>query len=364
MRLCRAITTFLFLTIIMSIVPSVVSSSIAQANIANYGEISYGDIPPLDGSLSRLHISGNKIVNEYGQQVFLRGVDHCARNYWHNLDGAPAKYSQGQKDQYRYMKEWGATSVMLSVFMPPFSTEWTSAKLDALEAQVGYAEDNGLYVQVDGYESYNVGWIFGTWGESDWTTWKNAWKDIATRLKGRTNVLYGIAVEPAGISAQTYVQRLRECIDGIRAIDPDVIIICEGLSVDDWYDDGLNFQRTIGVNRPNLIFDLHKYYFLSANSDTSYSSVLNMLESQGALWCLNNGFPVISQQCGFDSRNSNGATWFRNLLQVYADYGIHYTAWIWGTYQISGEWLNLNTDWYGNPSVQGLVLQKYLQTSN
>ena len=314
--------------------------------------------------LSRLTIDGNAVKNAQNQQVYFKGTDFSSRNFWFCLDGAPAMYSQAQQDQYRYMSEWNATAVTLSVSFPPFSDEWTSTKLDNLEAQVEYAAQNGLYSIIDCYESYNIGWIFGDFTEADWTTWKSAWADVATRFAGNPNVIYGIAVEPAGISAETYVTRLRECIDVIRAIDPNVIIICEGLSVDEWYDDGLNFQRTIGVNRPNIMFDIHKYYFESETRDPSYANIVSELETQGALWCLNNGYPVMSQQCNYDSRNvPNGETWFRNLLQVFNDYPFTgYTAWLWGTYQKSGEWLNLCVDWFGHPSDQGLLLRNFLPT--
>jgi len=351
MRLCRAITTFLFLTIIMSIVPSVVSSPIAQSDIVTYGNISYGDMPPPDGSLSRLHVSGNKVVNAQGQQVLLRGAAGGAYGNW-------LGDSQEQQNQYTYMREWGCSTHMFVVPMPPF---WDMPDLDILEANVEWAAANGMYSLIDCYESWHVGDIFGTFTEADWTTWKNAWATVATRFVGNPNVIYGIAVEPAGISAQTWVTRARECIDVIRAIDPDVIIVCEALTVNYWLDDGLNYQRTIGINRPNIIFDLHMYLFQNDyTTDTSYSGLLAYLDAKGVIWCHDNGYPVISQQCGYDSRNANGETWCRNLLQLYNDYDFSYTNWVWGPVKTDSEWLNLCTDWYGTPSVQGLVLQEYL----
>lgn len=367
MRLRRTIRMFLLFTIIiMSTVATGRSSSTAQSNIISYGEISYSNIALPDGSLSRLHVDGNKIKNAQGQQVLLRGAAHASRSYYYNLDGAPAHYSQGQQDQYSYMKNWGATVVMIGISMPPSGSDGSdwNTRLNVMEAQVDYAEDVGLYALIDGFQSYNVGWIVGTWTSADWATWISAWEDVATRLKGRTNVIYDLIAEPSGISAETWVTRARQCIDAIRTIDPDIIVICEALSVNEWYDDGFAYQKNIGINRPNLIFDYHTFQFESRTETPSYASHYSWFNQIGGVWLLDNDYPVISQQFNADSRNPNCELWLTTILEFFHDYDIGYTGWLWGTFQSDGEWFDMCNDWKGTPSAQGLVLQKYLQTSN
>lgn len=304
----------------------------------------------------RLHVSGNNIINEYGQQVQLIGVNYQFICWYWGSYGCPRNAAQ-----YEYMADWGCNVVRLAVQFGYFSED----VLDSLEQQVEWAANNGIYAVLA--TNYGGGsQHMETWNEADFTNWKSIWTQIATRFSGNTNVLYKIWGEPCGLTASQYQARTRECIDAIRAIDPDVIIIVDGLHYSSWMDIGLNFEQTNPISRDNLIFDISKYY----NDDSwgySTSSLISRFNSYGITWCLNNNrafwiaeFNYLTDAWGsFPGCPNNGPTWMRNTMEYCNEIGaVGYAAWTWTVK--AGDPFYLIQNWYGTPSESGLVLQEGL----
>lgn len=312
-------------------------------------------------SLPRLEVSGNKIQYLNGTQVWLRGVNYAFRNWYWGMDSCPQDALQ-----YQYMANWNANIVRLTVRF----SEWGSAVESALETEVERGAQNGLYSMIDGH--YGISDSKRTnnledWTSGDWTTFRGIWEEIATAFDGSSNVIYDIINEPQGISASKYQTEMRATIDAIRAIDPDVMVVVEALTEDNWQDIALNFEQTNPISRSNVTFELHKYY----NDDSwAYSniSIRNSLSAYGAQWLLDNGRAVMVGEFCYDSDGDailHGETWMRNFMGVLNGDGYSgFKAWWWNTDKVGDEAHELIADWNGNPTTAGSILQEYLPIGN
>jgi hypothetical protein len=312
-------------------------------NIQSSGMISYESAD----SLPRLKVVGNEIQFTNGSQVWLKGVNYVM-NYWlWKLGGCP-----GGVGQYEYMADWGINCVRLIAYP---AIDFSSYASD-LDNQIEWAAQNGIYTLLNCHLG-GIGHV-DSWDEGDWADWVAWWEVVATRYSGNTNVLYDLLNEPQGLSASEHQTRWRTCIDAIRAIDPNVIIVIEAIGENDWYDIGLMFEQTHPIQRSNIVFSPHHYYGDNA-AGTSKSSIRNTLSNVGAEWCLNNNRAVMIGEVAYDVDLCpvNGAAWLANWLAVMDEDGYcGFQYWWWST----SEWTRLLVNWNGSPNAAGSILQEYL----
>lgn len=338
---------FIIVTLLLlsfSVITPSQSLSNYTTNISSFGTVAKG--------LSRLHTDGNLIKNEAGNIVELRGVD-IPYMIW-----SPARHDKMSLQQFEYMRQWGVNVVRIVVNRRVAPFPESPAVLDRLDDMVlNWTENKGIYAVINAH-----------WGATDvadpdwdWDLWRTFWIDMATRYQGVTQVMYDLMNEPQNMSPELNQQKMREMIDAIRAIDPDVIIIVEAISENSWYDIALNFEQTYPISRTNIIFSPHAFYWNNTKATTK-TSIRNWAVNKGLVWARDNGRPVWTGEVNWDMRfdGTNGPTWFRNFLEVMIEDGYNgFASWGWETQATQSKYFLL-ADWNGNPSEMGSILQEYL----
>jgi hypothetical protein len=170
------------------------------------------------GKLSKLHVSGNHIVNKAGQEVRLRGVnfeDPFLLEHDRNKDGPLVDHFAQVESDYINVKKLGANVVRLTLY-PGFywlvgGDKYLSTYVDRM---VNLADKNGLYVII----SYHAIGRPGGWYESSPDTTIVAeypakihytdsdmavafWNKVASRYGQKNHVIFEMYNEPADETA-------------------------------------------------------------------------------------------------------------------------------------------------------------------
>lgn len=305
--------------------------------------------------LSRLHTEGKFIKNEFGRTVFLVGVD------FPHFIWAPQIKDRASEQQFEYMRQWEINVVRITI-SPSYwnQSESYRTKLDDI---IGWAENNDIYSALNAHYFGDTTDIMNP--EFSWSEWLDFWIKITNRYKGRVSVLYDLMNEPFNISPETHQLKMLEAVDAIRSIDQNVSIIMEEISEESWMDVALNYEQTHPINRTNIIFSQHRFYWNNSRSTTK-ESIRSLAEQRDWKWCLDNNRPVWTGEVNYDQslNGTNGQTWFRNYLEVMIEDGYSgFAVWGWMTQAEAGnrDW-SLLEDWNGNPSEMGRILQEYLAT--
>jgi len=346
----------LVITLILVISPSLgaqTSIVISSRVVINY--------PEEPNHLPRLHVEGTYIKDDLGRTVYLKGVCFRTSDWWYSPEYPGL--GRGTEDQFRYMSEWGCNVVRIEINVDARSI-WGNdpafrAKVDEM---IGWAGKYGMYVVLDGYHmtgAYAPTWNLGTWSESDWDYWLWIWGQYAERYKDRTNVLYELMNEPWGTSYANYQARMRKCIDMIRGIDPDAICLVAAThpSSAGWWS--FEFEQTYPINRPNIIYTDHHYTSVEYPQNPDKDAIRNYpIRARFWDWMLTNGRCVwIGEFNAPEDTHPEGLIWLRNFIEVLNEDGYAgWAGWNWGDQTR----YRLCTDWNGNPSPSGVVLQDYL----
>jgi hypothetical protein len=188
--------------------------------------------------LSKLHIEGNKIVNENGSVVILRGLNyfdqaHCDRG------------NKMEADFIEMAKEWYAKAVRLPVHRPEFFQDPKRFMDRWLTPQINLCEHLGMYPIVD----------FHTRNKDDLPYIYDFWEIIIDEYANRTGLICDLANEPEGIDWKTWKNMAKNVTDLIRGKSPDTLIIVSGI---DWgYD--ISYAIDDPVDRPNIVYGTHPY---------------------------------------------------------------------------------------------------------
>jgi len=352
--------SFAVLTLVLSSATSLVLG-LQQYNtsISSHGTVDYSTTV----NISRLHVEGTQIKDQFGKRVYLKGVNLETKEWWSE--------GYGTEQQFIYIKNWGfnVVRVVIQAWAIEAGVMNNPNFLGRLDNMISWAEKHGMYVVLDGW--HNSGWTsdgiyrfdVSKYMVDKWDDWIEQWRFLATRYKGRINVLYDLMNEPIYVPSNEFYQtKMRQAIDMIRAIDPNVVIIVEEMSTGDWDGMGFSFEQTHPINRPNVIFSGHQYGsgpkgWILPSDKVSIRQLLSMKKWD---WVLQNGRAVWIGECGV--YNADGLviqekTWLRNFMEVCAEDGYSgWCAWRWAT---SG-WYYVLADWSGNPSDYGKILQEFL----
>lgn len=336
----------LIITLNLVILPSLgvqISVGISSSGTINYpGE-----------RLPGLHVEGTYIRDEVGATVYLKGVNVHTHTWW--------TMRWIDERQVIYMKEWGCNVLRITIetwSLPELRTnEVFRSKLSEI---ISLAEKHGLYVVISGRHLFKED--LSGWGDAEWNTWIEDWKIITTLCKGRTNVLYDLLNEPTYVESRAvYQAKMHQCIDAIRAIDPNVICIVEMMSTGGWGWDEMGFHwvETHPINRTNIIYSGHLYWDPGVPTDLSFwTTVMErrywnyLLESDRCLW--------VGEFNGRVGYPSESEAWLRMIIPTWDAMGCSgYAAWLWTTETIQ-PWRLLD-DWNGTPSITGKVIREYLK---
>jgi len=353
------------ISVICSALTSHVVGLQSGKSIPSYGTVDYSTTE--QQSISRLRVEGTQIKDQSGRRVYLKGVNFQCGQWWNQ--------GYGTEQQFIYMKNWGVNVVRINIEAWAIEQGYLDnpdfmAKLDNM---ISWAQKHRIYVVLDGQHNsgtdpegryrYNVDW----WDNAKWNAWIDRWKMYATRYKGKINIIYDLLNEPLKVSSNEFYQsKMRQCIDAIRAIDPEVMIIVEEMSTTSWEGMGFHFEQTNPINRPNIVFSGHLY---PHETDPTRQAIRSKMSAKKWDWMVQNNRAVWIGEFGVNARieGESGAyvspeteQWLRNFMQILNEDGYSgYTAWRWGAKEEVPRH-HLLADWNGNPSEYGKILQEFL----
>ena len=263
----------------------------------------------------QLKVSNNKLVNQYDEEIQLRGVS--------SMDGTSSPYYKYlNEESIRNLKNWGANVVRIVVKDRTYTSE------EAIE---------GLYEAIDICIKYNM-YVIIDWHESDIinqdiiSNGKLFLTEIATKYKDRFNIIYEICNEPLrDIGWEQIKEYSEEIIPGIRNIDNDAIILT-ALQI-------VTPEDVIGnmIHTENIMYTYHMH----TGSNTTYSDY-SKIQS-----LIDNNIPLFISEWG--TTNNDGVTGF---YEDFSDLWVKYME----TNNLS--WCNFNFSDYtvgGNTANSSIV---------
>lgn len=199
--------------------------------------------------LSRLKVSGTKLVNSGGKTVQLKGVST------HGIAWYPEYIS---RSSFSYMKKnWKINAVRLAMYTAEYNGYCTGdtanrkTQLARLDKGISNATDAGLYVIVD--------WHILSDGNPR-TYEKEAiafFRRMASKYKNNTNIIYEICNEPnGGTSWKTIRSYAENVIKTIRKYDKDAIIL---VGTPNWSQDVDEAAKSPIKGYRNIMYTLHFY---------------------------------------------------------------------------------------------------------
>ncbi len=299
--------------------------------------------PSAGATLSKLHVLGNRIVNEKGEEVRLRGVNTTDPLWLEKLDfkrnGVPDNRFKEIATDFTRMKELGANVVRLPLYPGYYFLVGGEKYLTIyVDRMIDLAEENGLYAII----SYHAIGRPGGWYSSDSDTVLPAypaklyytdsdmavafWDSVSTRYGKKKHVLFEIYNEPMDETTNYTWAQWRPTgqllINTIRQ-HSDNIILGSGPK----YSNDLSDVPKNPYSDSNLVYVAHVY---PGNVPKG--------EDQVAAWERSFGFlastyPVIVSEWGFHNggdETTNGTLdgYARPLLDYLDQKNIHWVAYV------------------------------------
>jgi endoglucanase len=187
----------------------------------------------------KLSIVGNKMVNEHGQAVQLRGMSL----FWSQWD---YKYWDARTINW-LVQDWKVTVVRAAMGVEEGGyLDDRDFNQTSVEYVVDAAIDAGIYVVID-WHDHNA--------QNHKTQAITFFKAMAQKYKDYPNVIYEIYNEPVNVGWWTVKSYSQSVIDAIRAIDPDNIIV---VGTPNWSQD-VDIAAADPVSGSNIAYSLHFY---------------------------------------------------------------------------------------------------------
>ncbi|MGH8611117.1 MAG: cellulase family glycosylhydrolase [Gammaproteobacteria bacterium] len=332
-------------------------------------------------SLSSLSVSGNKIVNEQGQQVILRGVDRNGPEYMCVGEYGSTGIFDGPTDtaSVQAMKNWGINAVLI----PLNETCWLGINgVNSAYSGTNYRQAVINYVKL--LESYNIYPIIsymwgapGTQQAREHPAMPNAdhaptfWTSVANTFKDDKAVIFRLQQEPhpnnsadntaawqcwknGGSSCNEgyAVVGFQSLVNTVRATGAQNVLALSGVDWANGMTQFLTYKPTDPLN--NLIATVDVY----PNGNTC-----------GSVACYDSQYAPVLAQIPFmagefgESVNGNvcSVTASNTLLNWLDQHQSGYMAWVWNSYvQTCGD-LELITSYDGTPhSPNGTNYKRHL----
>ena len=313
-----------------------------------------------DGTPIVLSVNGNKIVNDKGKTILLKGFARPS------LEWNP----QGQHlspEDITNMANWvkGGINVIRIDMNQNYwvesgpVTEKGSYK-QIINAIVYYAVQNNMAVILD------LHWVQDG-GQSPMANKKSLdfWTDVAKDYQDFGTVLFELYNEPEGIDKSVWLYGdsqyagYQQLYNVIRSTGADNIVIINGLD----YGYNLSFvNKDFRVQGGNIVYGSHPYNEKGADDWTGPGgSFANNFKG------IINDYPLIFTELGVNQSSyfPNGYKEVYNRILSYAeDHGISYTGFAWWVDGNSDKWNtfpDLIKDWSGTPLNGGVLVQQDIQ---
>lgn len=318
--------------------------------------------PSVGATLSKLSVSGNRIVNEEGEDIRLRGVNFedpfVLEKDDLNQDGVPDNHFAEIATDFARVKKLGANVVRLTLYPGYYRLVGGESYLTTyVDRMINLAKENDLYVII----SYHAIGRPGGWYESDsdemladypakiyYSDSDMAvafWNTVAARYGKRNHVLFEIYNEPVDQSADFTWADWRptgELLIATIRRHSDNIILGSGPK----YTTDLSDVPKNPYSDSNLVYVAHVY-------PNSYPDIVNKGVDPVSEWERRFGFlaktyPVIVSEWGFhnggDETTNGTLEGFGEPLLDYLDKKkLHWVAYFY--HPLDGEPPMLESDW-------------------
>lgn len=277
-------------------------------------------------ALPWLHVEGNRIKDERGKTVVLRGISLIdlglltARKREGGVNGAIDRNTG---------PGWHPRVIRLPVYPPhvpdgggysspnpfPFTPDGNDAYYrEILRPAVDYATSKGLYVIIDYHQIATSTSFAAGITETEDKRCQDFWTFMAPKFANQSNVLYEVYNEPiddVGTPTQSwnaYAPRAQRWVDIIRAAAPRNLILVGSPH----YDQFMGAVATRPLRGANLVYTAHPYPF---SWGTSFQAQLAAAMTK---------VPLILTEWGFTGLDTSFANKLRNVAEPNA---ISWIAW-------------------------------------
>jgi endoglucanase len=250
-------------------------------------------------ALAWLKTEGNKIVDDSGKVMILRGVNRSGFEYDKKGNGI------SEEEVEFIINEWKAQIIRL-----PFNQDWMTndqSYANYFDRIIGWVASRGAYALLDlQWENTEVQ-IPTIPNEAA----IDMWKKIAQKYKENPAVLYDIENEAHDTTWELWRARASQIIEAIQQVHPKALIFVSGL---DWAYDLRGWEEQ-PLPYSNIVYSTHPYPF------------------KGEPWAWDKYFgnfsahyPVFAGEFGGETNDLN---WGNRLLGYFDSKQLGWTAWSW-----------------------------------
>lgn len=338
-----------------------------------------------------LHTSGNRIVDEAGNEVWLTGVNwfgfNASERVFHGLwSGNIETITKGMADRglnivrvpisTQLLLEWKAGQTVAAPNVNTYANPELAGKnnLQIFDYWLGLCERYGLKVMLDVHsaDADNAGHVYPVWYKGTVTSeqFYQAWEWVTTRYRTNdTIVAMDIKNEPHGGAnasprakwdSSTDVDNFKNACETagrrILAINPNVLILCEGVEsyprpgvswtsttptdyYNTWWGGNLRGVRdhpvNLGANQDQLVYSPHDYGPLVFDQpwfqgSFDKNSLTNDVWRPNWLYIHEGGIAplLIGEWGGRLGQDPRQDKWMAALRDVMAENRIHHTFWV------------------------------------
>lgn len=258
------------------------------------------------GGPAWLSAQGNRIVDQYGRTVVLRGVnvEHWNWVYASNpnieFESRAIAAATGPTPD-----GWGANVVLLAVASGPINRN-DAMYLGFIDRMVSMARANGAYTLLV-YRSEEPD---GDQPAMPDQAAQQAMANLAGRYANEPAVLYGLQVEPHGVTWATLKPVFTAMVDGIRVRNPRALVAVPGTN----WGRNVTWALTDPIPRGNLVYKINYYDPFSAFDSYYQATALAAV------------FPVMLTEFGAGTQMSLGDV--RRLLDTSEALGVSWIGWL------------------------------------
>lgn len=218
------------------------------------------------------------------------------------------------------VKDWGITVFRAAMYVGEKGFATNNSVLGLVESIVQWCEELGIYVIIDwhvltpGDPNY---WLTGP--GKDQANALNFWTKIADHYKGKRHVIYEICNEPNGVPWSEVKRYADTIINGIRAVDPDTIIIVGTPT----YSQDIHEAAAAPVSMPHHV--MYAFHFYSGSHEFLLPRVTDVAHK----------VPVFVSEWGTSEASGNNGPYldvsrkFLDLLGNTQDLGVTISATMW-----------------------------------
>jgi hypothetical protein len=319
-----------------------------------------------------LHVSGNRIMNTYGQVVPFRGVDKAGTEY----QCLAGNVFDGPTDQASIdaMLAWQINIVRLPI------NEQCWLGINSLPSGLSAATyQSTILAYIDLLASNNIAVVFDLQWAAPGTTQSTMltpmpdndhapafWTSAANALRGRSTVIFDLFNEPypdsnADTTAAWTCLRdggtcpgvsytaagMQTLINAVRATGATNVIMSPGVQFTNTLTSWLTYRPTDPLN--NLAASWHSYANQICVNQTCWNSVIKPVMDS---------VPIVVGEIG---QNDCQGTYIDALMPWLDARGGNYLAWAWNTYDCSS-FPSLISDYTGTPTAFGIDFRNHLLT--